>query len=388
MTSTQSFGEDDKDDMDVNEMVEGLIHSMEGPQTAKRSSSVAVHDEYSYTPASTRLTLSDEPNQLLQVAEFNSHTSIVDKVARAQYRRKWLWRGFLLLCLISSLTVLVLLVAKATTHNASDASATSSSATTSSSYYVPKPPDDILTWCSAEYIASQGGSSSTCQRVCNLAACCFSDNADTSCSSQYVETCALYSVCIGAVTIAASPPNNQDQNPNMDTSSTATTTVASSRQKIGPAPIDELTASCQAAAPLDACTSYCSLALCCFDPVKEQNCYTYSNNHIGCNAYSKFCQILGPPYGNSLPSISPTDATTGGADGPTLGGVGNDIMEPTNTTNAGAIELSMPSHDIEVACSTLIQSVSFGYMVGLILNLLHRDATSLQHEQKFSLFAF
>jgi hypothetical protein len=159
MTSTQSFGEDDKDDMDVNEMVEGLIHSLEGPQTAKRSSLAVVDDEYSYTPASTRLTLSDDPNQLLQVAEFNSHsTSKGDKVASAQYRRKWLWRGFLLLCLISSITVLALLVAKAT-HNASDASTTasmssSSSSATTSSLYVPKPPDDISTWCSTIYCFS------------------------------------------------------------------------------------------------------------------------------------------------------------------------------------------------------------------------------------------
>jgi hypothetical protein len=81
------------------------------------------------------------------------------------------------------------------------------------------------------------------------------------------------------------------------------------------------------------------------------------------------------------------DATTGGSDTIPVG-VGNDIMEPTNTTDAGALELSMPSHDMEVECSMLIQSVSFGCMVGLSLNFFHSDACSLQHENKFPSFAF
>lgn len=357
MTSTQSFGNDDKDDMDVNEMVEGLIHSMDGPQTKTSSLVAVVDDEYSYMPASSRLMSSDEPSQLLQVA------------ARAQHRRKWLFRGVLLLGLISSLTVLALLITKAMLTASDSATTSMSSSTTTSSYYVPKPPDDISTWCSAEYMASLGGSSTTCQRVCNLAACCFTGDAETSCSTQYAETCALYSVCIGAVNSTASP-NNQDSN--TDSSSTPTTNVASSRQKLGPAPIGELTEYCQTATSLDACTSYCSLAICCFDPVKEQNCYTYSNNHIACTSYSKFCSILGPPYGNSQPSTSTMDTTITssssaeimeGTDSETVvttgGGDPNDIMEANNNTNAAAIELGMPSHDMELACTMVIESVSF-----------------------------
>lgn len=312
-TTTQAFGDDgehpENTDTDVNEMVEGLINSLEDE---KRSSRVLVADVYSYSPSPG---FADSPDQLLGAADYNNHLRRARGSTRN--RRKCLVRTVIVITFMSLVVLASLLIAysaKSSTSSASSTTATSSSppATASS---IPTPPDDISTWCSQGYMISQGNSD-TCQRVCQLAACCFDE--ERSCFSQGKEICAQYTVCLALQSLP--PFNSSTSTTETDTAATAETDSANATssyyyynetttsipepfvpQKLGRAPIDKLSATCNSTATLDACSETCSPALCCFDPDVQKNCYSHSNNFATCNAYAKYCYVLGGQYSGQNP---------------------------------------------------------------------------------------
>jgi len=307
-TTTQTFGEDGENpentDADVNEMVEGLINSLEDE---KRSSRVLVEDVYSYSPSPG---FADDPDELLGAADYNNH--LRRATGSTHNRRKCLLRTVIVITFMSLVALASLLIAysaKSSTSSASSTTSTSSSppATASS---IPIPPDDIFIWCSQGHMISEGNSD-TCQQVCQLAACCFDE--ERSCFSQGKEICAQYTVCLALQSLP--PFNSSTSTVETDTASTVETDSAGAAsnqtttsipepfvpQKLGRAPIEKLSATCNSTAALDACSETCSPALCCFDSDVQKNCYSHSNNFATCNAYSKYCYVLGGQFSGQTP---------------------------------------------------------------------------------------